>query len=731
MEQPPVVSKFQFKHILQLIFVIIVIFIFANIIYGIYYLWEGNKVETVMTQYKKTTVQELRDFSYNDCLEQYNDKYLCDFYIASSAMSFLVGNQRFDYANLDMLKNVLIMGARYLELEVLDESFSLNSKPIVTTGYKDGQWQTSLNNIDFAEACDIIANFAFTPEIKPHQSPLFLYLKLKINNNPLTLRKIAKILKNKFPSKKEKDLPAGNRILPEINPAQTKICSLFNQVIIWSSPVILQGYDTNDQSMIQEFLNIVNKYPPTRINHTKLGDYTKPITTPNPSTTTTGTSTTLISNNNEPKNFQQRIEKQDPLTEGNKTNLTIVYPHEEMDTQTLNYDPDDAWSYGCQFVAINYQLNDDYKSVYLEKFKIDSIVLKPNILQKLPDKNIQKSIDDLLPNSMNPTDITKKQLPTLYENKPVYFRPYNNTSKVLTIENDSLVVKDKKDADLDIQDTFLIKSNLNNPESLLTISLESTRYANKYLSFADDDFNIQDWRVRKYQEDVNEFVLNASFIPMKPLNQTRNNVVEDSSNMISLYTQGKNKKLMIYHTPSDSILNKEDDNQNTDIANQSSFYMYKLPVKTMFNIRQTDGLYVHQEKSLLIKKKNDLELNGMFEFINETDLTNSGLQPRDAKKKYIHIKDNQGNYWNIDDTTLRSNQSKPSAQTRFYLEKQLTGGLTKIFFAGINSNVNTGDSSTDFPLICQSDGILRLSYYNEIDNPKTLFILGTSFKKLF
>ena len=328
MEQSPHVAEFKVVHLLQVVFVIIIIFILGNIVYGIYYLQESKKVETVMTQYKKMTVQDLRDFSYNDCMTQYKDYYLCDFYIASSAMSFLVGNQRFDYANLEMLKNVLIMGARYLELEILDDSFSLNSKPIVTTGYKDGQWQTSLNSIDFEEACNTIANFAFNPEIKQNQVPLFLYLKLNINNNPLTLSKIAKILKKNFPSKKEKDLTAGNRILPEINPSQTKICSLFNQVIIWSDQVKLQGYDDNDQSKIIEYLNVINKYPPIRINHSKLSDYTKPTVLPSK---TSGS----VSNNNEPKTPQQKRNQQDPLTERNRTNLTIVYPHEELDTKIM------------------------------------------------------------------------------------------------------------------------------------------------------------------------------------------------------------------------------------------------------------------------------------------------------------------------------------------------------------------------------------------------------------
>ena len=52
----------------------------------------------------------------------------------------------------------------------------------------------------------------------------------------------------------------------------------------------------------------------------------------------------------------------------------------------------------------------------------------------------------------------------------------------------------------------------NNKDDMLKISLESIRYPNYYLAFDDNGFSIYDWRTRKFDADVKEFVNNATFI---------------------------------------------------------------------------------------------------------------------------------------------------------------------------------------------------------------------------
>ncbi len=693
------VEKFEFKHILQIVGVIIAVFFIVNIGYYIYNFSEDTKLNNVINTYKKSTIPNLREFTYNDCIDKYKDRYLADFYIASSAMSFLVGDQKYDYVSVEMIKNCLLMGARYLELEVLNSSFDFNSPPIVTTGYNKGQWQTSLNNVNLELVLDAIANYAFNPEVKTHQFPLFIYLKLEVNY-PTALSKIAQLLKKYFPSKSEKNMEHGNRIVSDIDPAKTKICSLFNQVIIWSDEVSLEGYNSDEKELIKEYTNVINKFPPIRMHYSKITSY---------------------QGDNTPRTLPEKRASSDLLTERNKVALSIIYPHTENDTKTINYDPDDAWSYGCQFVAINYQLDDEYRNVYLEKFKIDSMVLKPSSLLKESEPSPTSTSLDALENSTTlpqapQKDMVKRQLVFLYENKPVYFRPYNDPNKIFSIENNQLVIKEKDEMEVDIEDCFIIRPNLRDNTDTLIISLESVKYPNKYLTYQDEDFILNDLRIKKMEKDYSDFVNNSAFLPMKGLFITRSDTKEDSTSTISLYLRGTKKELLGFNPISQTIINIADENQNIQIANQATMYINKLNVKLLSNLRITNGKYVHQEKGLLTANDDDLKENGVFEFINENTLENFPV----ATGHFIHIKDYKGNYLGQDkNNTLRLTNKKPGINTRFVVDS--SDSFIIIRFAGDNANA---------PIIAQKDGILRLAYKNEYDSPMTHFIIGTSYKKI-
>ena len=706
------VERFGVQHVFQLLGIVIIAIVLVILGYTMYYFSEDQKVNNVLTNYQKKSTQELRVYTYNNCQTDYKDNYLSDFYIASSAMSFLVGNQRFDYVKTEMLKNCLIMGARYLELEVINDSFSQNAKPIVTTGFQDGQWQTSLNNIDFNEACSVIANYAFQEEVKTHEFPLFLYLKLKVNNYAPTLSKMAKILKKHFPSKKEKNMTVGNRIDSNIDPANTKICSLFNQVIIWSDPIQTEDLGEDDKALIKEFTDTTNKYSPTRIHFTKLTDYKNPAPDKKPKT---------------PADYRN---ESDPLTEYNRKSLSIVFPHYENDITTVNYDPDEAWSYGCQFVLMNYQLDDDSRKLYFEKFKMDSIVEKPKILQRNPPQNKAVSIDGLVPETKGQTDYVKRQLAFTYKNQPICLRPYNDPGKIITIDNnETLTIKDKKENELDIEDSFLIQPTIANTDNNLLISFESVRYPNKFIYFNGNEFNIDDWRKHKNNFDAKGFARSATFIPMKPFAQTRSNVKEDTTNMVSFYVQDTSdsststsssssfamKDIVTYDITRQNLIVEEDDIQNFSLANKGSFIISKLDVKIYTNIRQTNGMYIHIDKTMLVCNKIDLGPTGVFEFINEKMITNFDYNKLD----FTHIKDSNGNFWSVDEHIIRSNKKTPDTTTRFLIET--SRGTTKIIFGGDDRRL---------PLIVQNDGSIRLSYNNEIESPRTNFILGNSFKKI-
>ena len=700
---PPIIGNFEKKHYIILLSAFIVFAFLIYIVYSFKYQTNSSILKTITNEYESLDIQKLETYDTDQCLLKYKDNYLSDFYIASSANSFLVGKQKYDYVNVDMIKNCIIMGARYVELEIMGDSLDINPKPIVTTGTEIGQWQTSLNNISFEEACQVIADFAFNPEVKTYQLPFFLYLKLRVNNNPNILSKMSNIIKQYFPSNAEKKLEIGNSFPVGINPAETKICTLFNQIVIWSDPVeISKDADKIQKQFVNDYLAVVNKFTPSRLHYSEIAKYG-------------------IDKSTKQKTPEEKRRRADELTESNRTKLTIVYPNKDDDDRSDSYNPEECWSYGCQFVAINYQINDDNRRLYFNKFLTDSISLKSSVLRRnnKPQLNGSSDIDNMVKNEKVDNDVIRKNLKDLFKNTPIYLRPFNDSSKVLTIEKNALIVKSKTDSELDITDGFLIQPTLSNPNDTYRISLESIRYPNYYLSFADDGFNIYDWRTRKFDEDVKEFLNNATFIVKQGLSSTRGankTGTEDTSFMISIYIQNDIKNLMVYHQPSNSIISKEDDEQNYETAAQATFNIFKLPVKTSFTIRQTDSQYVHSENKLLIKNKSTLGLNGIFDFADEKSL---GIKNLDINPlvQNIHIKDNKDNYLTADEekSIVRINKKEPGVDTRFYLKKN--GRFTQIFFK-------------DRPLFVQSDGVLRLAYDNETNRKETMFIIGNSYQKI-
>lgn len=699
----PVVNPFQLKHlfiVIGIILIIIVIFYIINVMYNFLY---STKIETIKQEYKNNMIQNLKTTDAYDCRNKFGDKYLSDFYIASSANSFLIGKQNYDYVSLDMIKNALIMGARYIELNILADSLSNNSTPIVTTGVEEGNWQTSVNNLYFENVCETIANFAFSKEIKTNQLPLFIYLKLKVADKPLIIKKITKILKDYFPSKLEDEQESGNRFDNNINPAESKMCTLFNQVIIWSDVVkIKDDYDDFQKEIVIEYNSTVNNFPPQRLHYTEILNQT-------------------VLDTKRSQTPEDKRRKADELTEKNRTQLSIIYPNKENnnDNTSYNYDPDEAWSYGCQFVAINYQTNDEHRLKYFEKFKTDSFSMKPSVLQKLVKEPEIVSLDKRVPLQEINNDKYRKQLAFLFNEAPVYFRPYNSPTKVISVEDKSFVVKEMNDADLSINEGFIIQTNLNNSSDSLKICFESLKHPSHYVSFDGRGFNLYDWRIKKYETDKDSFVKSATFVPKKSFMESRGNTTlndAEKSNMYSFFVNGVEKEPMVFHTASNSIITKKDDIQDFELSSSSSFFMYKLPVIKCYTIRQSDNLYFESINTMIVKKNRDYDKKGIFEFISESDL-NLNLD-NSSVEKFIHIKDFNNQFWSIDNGSLRT-IGNPGYNTRFFIKKIPQSIFIQIIYGDANRS----------PLIVSPDGIVRVAYASEKDSNETYLMTSISYKK--
>ena len=161
----------------------------------------------------------------------YKYKSLTDYFICSSYNSFLIGNQKADYCDINMIERVLHFGARYIELEVMDKELKNVTEPIVCTGIEEGNLRTSLNYLKFDDCIKLIANTAFSEQaIINFNDPLFLFLNLKTKNIN-TFDQIYKILIDNL----SRYLLAKK--YNHINPKNLKLCELKRKVVLLTNKV--------------------------------------------------------------------------------------------------------------------------------------------------------------------------------------------------------------------------------------------------------------------------------------------------------------------------------------------------------------------------------------------------------------------------------------------------------------------------------------------------------------
>lgn len=303
-----------------------------------YFLSKQFRVAKTLTYMKiYTNFQTLTSMNKNDLKDKdSNIPYkLSDFYIASSFNSAHSGYQLFDYVSLEMLHANLRSGARFLEFTIFNDKFGEDAIPVISNGYQVGEWQLTANTITFEDACVFIRDNAFAVSsnlggVYNPKDPLFISLNLKTNYNLKCLDRIQKIILKNF----------RNRLLPakygysKRNIGEIPLADLMGKVVIFST----DGYQG---SKLEEFINY--NWDKDGINRIHIDD----------------------------------LESGKGLLEHNKKKLTMIYPHKEGDFWTTNYDPNLAWRYGCQFVAMNFQKVDTGMDSYISKFKNKSFTLKP------------------------------------------------------------------------------------------------------------------------------------------------------------------------------------------------------------------------------------------------------------------------------------------------------------------------------------------------------------------
>lgn len=295
-----------------------------------------------------------------------------------------------DYQDTGILRGLLRLGCRYVELNIFPKDFKYGSTPMINSGFKKGQWKLMINSdIKLSHCISIIKDNAFTQLTNisgapNYEDPLFIGLNLHTGHNTETLDKVASILIENL---------ADRLLSPQYSYQydnefhDIEFNKLRNKVVIFSSP----GFEG---SKLEEIIN-ASWVDDTQLNmrdtfinyfsNSNSNSNTEGFETNNENNESVETSNdiydTLVNDILNKRRILRISAKtindygfnKEYLREFNKKGLTIVVPNEEGDILPVNYDPSVAWDLGCQFVCMNFQYLDKNIDKYVMEFRRQAI----------------------------------------------------------------------------------------------------------------------------------------------------------------------------------------------------------------------------------------------------------------------------------------------------------------------------------------------------------------------
>jgi len=503
----------------QLIFISLVVLLILFIV--ILYKYTFSKFNTdTLTKINYSTKLKLEPLPPCSKLPKELQYRLCDYYIASSFNTPNLANQQLDYVSSDMIAKALTGGARFIQLPICAYSVNQETYPVIAQAQRGKQHITSLNTISTREALAVIRDFAFkyidnraNSEFKSNFNtdaitvesyrkinyPLIIQLKLHTQND-YVLNKLHQDIKDIL----------GKYLIDSSAYANypihlEKLCMLLNKIIIISTP----GYETS---------KLVNVVVPTAKLFQTLDSNTLAAKELTPETaeqyfkglsmikqresyqfannlpkiineileSSSGDQDKTLSSALE-KNINDNPELTDKLSIFNMVGMTLVEPVGESVTDSVNYNPILPFTYGCQFVAMNYQTPDKYMNLYLKIFQTSSYVLKPSGLRlPITETEIRDKLDKYTLSSINSISAKLNINPTfIYEtdSRLISLEPMANKEVIFAPISDTKVAIVSKPSKPDISNLFVIKSSplsstgsdlvviasAANPEQVLTI----------------------------------------------------------------------------------------------------------------------------------------------------------------------------------------------------------------------------------------------------------------------
>lgn len=694
--------------------------------------------------YSQRTTSQLAQLNYSKLLQlsklpQCSDidpKYqykLCDYYISASYMTPCVGNLHYDYVSTDMIKTVLVSGARYIQIPICSYNVDADARPIVATAIYGKQNITSLNTLELLEVFTTIRNFAFVSSNEEDNTinyPLIIHLILNTNNK-FTLNQVANYIKQ---SMSDVLVPTSNYKTYPIWLEQ--VCNLLNKIIIIATPEYLgtnleqivipttslfQTLDKELKSINSDTL-ITTTAPPsqTTLPSSQMHSYLRRLSEkeqtadasnfhskyPSVASITNSnldTIGTTILNDNTLLN---------PLQCYNKVGVSSVIPMDPADVTVVNNDPSNAFTTGCQIVAMNFQLNDSNMQNYIKIFSTSSYRLKPTSLrfEETETDNTTTSQQLALYTPIPTTNLpVLNQLVEKYANKLIALQPYALPTTYLTQIEANLVFKGIPPANTLPQSNLpytvintsttdnkpsknqcfrVVVSNLSSGNNNVSICLESILMPNYVITINGTATTLQTLSTKT------AILKTQSFYLTPPIKRDPSNV-QDKVSLLNVNTANNTQLYLAYQNKSLAAL----PDYNTDDGNiASTFGIVPVPFNftvTITSVIATGGLF--SSGGVVGVRLNDLSAAENFILIPQSQ-QNKGQIGKVPNVPFILKNAKTGTILSSDDNTnlLMDNNS---AQTSNSLMKAVA---TQGFYRIVNSK---GGSLT------QGDGgVLKFTY---------------------
>jgi hypothetical protein len=517
------------------------------------------------------------------------DRYkLCDYYISSSYMTPCVGNQHYDYVSLDMIIEVLRSGARYIQIPICESDVSLTALPVIGTVEYGQKIITSMNTLTVMDVLNQIRLNSFKLNNKQINYPLIVHFILNTENT-YTLNNLADNIQNILSDvlvtpDKYKTFP----IFLE------KICNLLGKIILFATPQYkgsnLESYIIPTTKLFEVYnfdelsgLNFNTDMAFTNLYNNKLS--TKQQTKSNSRFKKKYPNIDVVLKNVDTigKDILTDKEILSNLTYFNKIGMTLVKPHNPEDVLTSNFDPTDALYYGCQFIAMNFHINDNNMKKYLTIFKDSSFRLKPSSMRF---SEVEEPTKDMLAFYNN---VVKKDENVLndflfkYGSILIALESYSLPKTYITqIENNlrfNVGTKQSRDPsngnttyNIGLSQCFIPRKSTIGSSENVSIYLESVALPGTYITLTGNLFMLQTMMTKKAD------LLKQAFYVEKP--KTVDN--EQNKPMISIRTTDSD--LPMYISFENKLVKAYADSPQVEAHNNMSFYVNVVPFQMSINI---------------------------------------------------------------------------------------------------------------------------------------------------